>query len=133
MLLFEYLGRDLAEVHYLCFTAFAVDIVSGIGEAVAVVLVGEIVINVEIVLGSRPLLLYSEQQIQPLPHCCRTFLALQHLSHLGDEEVGIRRRPGRQLHMVHDLPTLRLAQMQPLTVEQTFREVVEFRNQLAHV
>ncbi len=61
MLLLEYLGRDLAEVHYLCFAAFAVDIVSGIGEAVAVVLVCEVIINVEVVLCSSAPLLYSEQ------------------------------------------------------------------------
>lgn len=75
MLFLEDLRRDLSKVHNLRLAAFAIDIISGISEAVAIVLVSEIVVDIKVVFCGWSALLHSEKEVKPLSDPCRAFLA----------------------------------------------------------
>jgi hypothetical protein len=62
----EELGRDLSEVDDLGLAAFLVHLVLFVGE-VEVLVVGEVVVDVHVLLCLLSLLLVPEDQVDPVP------------------------------------------------------------------
>lgn len=73
---FEYLSWDLSKVDYLSFTTFLVHFVLFVMEAVAVVLVGEVVVDIKVVDSLFPLLPLSKDEVYPARDLARHLVAL---------------------------------------------------------
>lgn len=62
------LGGYLSEVYDLCFAALFIDLVFLILKAVAIILIGEVVVDVEVVDGFFSFLSLPEDEIDPSRH-----------------------------------------------------------------
>lgn len=69
MRLLKQLGRNLSEVHNLCLATLLVNFIVVDADAAAVLLVGEIVVEIVAPLSLHPELLVPEDQIYPLANC----------------------------------------------------------------
>lgn len=127
----KYLAGGLPEVDDLGFNARPLDWV-GDGGQIDAVFVGEVEVQVDVLLCDFTLLLVPEYEVDPVVDGCAHFVTFEGSPMIGNERVGVL-APKRELYVVDSLFELGEAEIVVFDVDEELGKVIKLWQQFPHI